>query len=202
MGAAASPGDRRAGDGRSPSQSDALPHVAVVAVTVVRDVAVVSFGSDSQGLELLDHAFGLLLRHDLAEGFEVVHGLPQDLAGGVLEGVDTVALASDEGVATDAEVPHLVAFDLGHLDDPVGGVLGDTGLQGPPLGLVHRHYLPALGRKNVPEAVIIIRSVRGHPHDADVVGDGVRSWGQVVVAIGLLHDDLLKKVIKLVSLVV
>ena len=46
------------------------------------------------------------------------------LASGVLEGVDTVAPASDEGVATDAEVPHLVALNLGHLDDPVGGVLG------------------------------------------------------------------------------
>ena len=29
------------------------------------------------------------------------------LASGVLEGVDTVAPASDEGVPTDAEVPHL-----------------------------------------------------------------------------------------------
>ena len=30
------------------------------------------------------------------------------LARGVLEGVDTVAPASDEGVPTDAEVPHLI----------------------------------------------------------------------------------------------
>ena len=29
------------------------------------------------------------------------------LGSGVLEGVDTVAPASDEGVPTDAEVPHL-----------------------------------------------------------------------------------------------
>ena len=40
-------------------------------------------------LELLDHAFSLLLCHDLAERLEVVDGLPQDLAGRVLEDVYT-----------------------------------------------------------------------------------------------------------------
>ena len=45
----------------------------------------------------------------------------------------------------------LVVFNLGHLDHSVGGVLSNTGLHGPPLRLVSRHNLPALGRKNVPE---------------------------------------------------
>ena len=45
----------------------------------------------------------------------------------------------------------LVVFNLGHLDNSVGGVLSDAGVQGPPLRLVSRHNLPALGRKNVPE---------------------------------------------------
>ena len=49
-------------------------------------------------LELLDHAFGLLLCHDLAKRLEVVDSLPQDLADGVLEDVYTAALPS-EGVA-------------------------------------------------------------------------------------------------------
>ena len=44
-----------------------------------------------------------------------------------------------------------VVFNLGHLDHSVGGVLSNTGLHGPPLRLVSRHNLPALGRKNVPE---------------------------------------------------
>ena len=47
-------------------------------------------------LELLDHAFGLLLCHNLAERLEVVDGLPQDLAGGVLEEVYTAALPAKE----------------------------------------------------------------------------------------------------------
>ena len=51
-------------------------------------------------LELLDHAFGLLLCHDLAERLEVVNGLLQYLAGGVLKDVYTAALPS-EGVAAD-----------------------------------------------------------------------------------------------------
>ena len=136
-------------------------------------------------LELLDHAFGLLLCHDLAERLEVVDGLPQDLAGGVLEDVYTAALPS-EGVAAGAVIPQLIVFHLGHLDHSVGGVLGHAGVQGPPLCLVDGDNLPALQRKNVPEAVIIIRGVRWHPHNGHEVG----SWGQVVVAIGLLHDPL------------
>ena len=45
----------------------------------------------------------------------------------------------------------LAVFNLGHLDYSIGGMLSDTGVQGPPLRLVSRHNLPALGRKNVPE---------------------------------------------------
>ena len=85
---------------------------------------------------------------------------------------------------------HLIMFDLRHLDHSIGGVLGHAGVQGPPLCLVGGDNLPALQRKNVPEAVIIIRGVRWHPHNAQVIGHGVGSWGQVVVAIGLLHDPL------------
>ena len=140
-------------------------------------------------LELLDHAFGLLLCHDLAERLEVVDGLPQDLADGVLEDVYTAALPS-EGVAAGVVIPQLIVFHLGHLDHSVGGVLGHAGVQGPPLCLVDGDNLPALQRKNVPEAVIIIRGVRWHPHNAHVIGHGVGSWGQVVVAVGLLHDPL------------
>ena len=36
------------------------------------------------------------------------HETVMRLASGVLEGVDTVAPASDKGVPTDAEVPHLI----------------------------------------------------------------------------------------------
>ena len=45
----------------------------------------------------------------------------------------------------------LVVFNLGHLDHSVGGVLSNTGLHGPPLGLVFRHDIPAPRRKNIPE---------------------------------------------------
>ena len=45
----------------------------------------------------------------------------------------------------------LAVFNLGHLDYSNSGMLRDTGVQGPPLRLVSRHNLPALGRKNVPE---------------------------------------------------
>ena len=55
-------------------------------------------------LELLDHAFDLLLCHDLAERLEVVDSLPQDLADGVLEDVYTAAPPS-EGVAAGVVIP-------------------------------------------------------------------------------------------------
>ena len=46
----------------------------------------------------------------------------------------------------------LVFFNLGHLDNFVGGVLSDAGVQGPPLCLVSRHNLPALYSVNCLEA--------------------------------------------------
>ena len=150
-------------------------------------------------LELLDHAFGLLLCHNRVERLEVVDGLPQDLPGGVLEYVCTAALPS-KGVAADAVIPQLIVFNLGHLDHSIGGVLGHAGVQGPPLCLVGRENLPALHRKNVPEAVIIIRGVRWHSHNAHVIGHGVVSWGQVVVRVGLLHDPLSSTVILYIKL--
>ena len=46
----------------------------------------------------------------------------------------------------------LVVFNLGHLDNSVGGVLSDTGVQGPPLHLFSGHNLPALYSVNCLEA--------------------------------------------------
>ena len=34
----------------------------------------------------------------------------------------------------------LIVFNLGHLDNSVGGVLSDTGVQGPPLNLYSGHF--------------------------------------------------------------
>ena len=45
----------------------------------------------------------------------------------------------------------LAVFNQGHLNNSIGGMLSDTGVQGPPLHFVNRHNLSALGRKNVPE---------------------------------------------------
>ena len=123
---------RRAGDGRWL----ALACFAWVVASVYGGEIVVG-----HLLELLDHAFGLLLCHDLAERLEVVDGLPQDLADGVLEDVYTAALPS-EGVAAGAVIPQLIVFHLGHLDHSVGGVLGHAGVQGPPLCLVGGDNLP------------------------------------------------------------
>ena len=97
-------------------------------------------------------------------------------------------------------IPQLIVFNLGHLDHSIGGVLRHAGVQGPPLCLVGREDLPALQRKNVLEAVIIIRRVRWHSNNAHVIGHGVGSWGQVVGVVGLLHDPLSLTIILYIQL--
>ena len=143
---------RREGDGRWP----ALAGFAWVVAGVYGGEIVVG-----HLLVLLDHAFGLLLCHDLAERLEVVDGLPQDLASGVLEDVYTAALPS-EGVAAECRCDDTTidCVQSGSSSTLRWWCAWTRWCAGTAALSCRQSNLPALQRKNNPEAGIIIRGVR------------------------------------------